>query len=73
MVTDEELKLRAQRVQDAEAKLYQAHTFRDALITQAVGEGRKQADVAGLVGLTPMMVSKIVRRVRADGALAVTT
>jgi hypothetical protein len=62
-VTEKQLKLRARRVQDAEAKAEQARIWRDAGIIQAVLEGRTKAEVAGIVGLTKARVGRIV----ADG------
>ncbi len=66
MMTDRQLKARARKVQDAEAKLYQAQTFRDAAIAQAVAEGRTQTEVAGLVGLTKARVSRILADVTGE-------
>jgi hypothetical protein len=59
-VTDRQLKTRARQLQAAETKRYHAMTLRDALIIQAVQEGRTKSDIAALVGLTKARVGKIV-------------
>jgi phospholipase/lecithinase/hemolysin len=67
-VTDKQLKNRARQLEAAEAKRYQAMTLRDALIIQAVHEGRTKAEVAALVGVTKARVGKIVAEgIGADG------
>jgi hypothetical protein len=66
-MTERELKLRARRVQQAETKAEQARTFRDAAIAQAVAEGRSRAEVARIVGMTKVMVGKIVARAMEQG------
>jgi hypothetical protein len=66
-VTERQLKLRARRVQQAEAKAEQARIFRDAGIIQAVAEGRSKAEVARIVGMTKVMVGKIVARGMKEG------
>jgi hypothetical protein len=60
LVTDKDLRRRGRTVKDLDARRYQAITFRDALIIQAVNEGRTKAEVAGLVGITKARVGKIV-------------
>jgi hypothetical protein len=66
MITEKQLRSRARKVQEAEAKLYQAQTFRDAAIAQAVAEGRTQTEVAALVGLTKARIGKIVAEVNEE-------
>jgi hypothetical protein len=66
MMTDRQLKARGRKVQEAEAKLYQAQTFRDAAIAQAVAEGRTQTEVAALVGLTKARIGKIIAEVNEE-------
>ncbi len=61
-ITEKQLKARAHRVQDAEAKAEQARIFRDAAIIEAVAEGRTKTEVAGIVGLTKAAVGKIVAK-----------
>lgn len=67
-ITEKQLRRRARQVQEAEAKLYQAQTFRDAAITQAVAEGRTQTEVAGFVGLTKARVGVIVAQVNEESS-----
>lgn len=59
-VTDRQLQVRGRRVQDLDAKRYAAITARDALIVQAVSEGRTKSEVAALVGVTKARVGRIV-------------
>jgi hypothetical protein len=61
-MTEKQLKLRARRVQAAEAKTEQARIWRDAGIIQAVAEGRTKVEVAAIVGLTKAAVGKIVAK-----------
>jgi hypothetical protein len=63
MVSEKQLRARARRAREAEGKLQQAQSFRDALIVQAAHEGRfNQTEIAGITGLTKMRVSMIVRK-----------
>ena len=66
-MTDDELRRRARRVDDADEEAERARAFRDAGINQAVAEGRTQAEVAVIVGLTKAAVAKILDK---EGAVS---
>ena len=61
-ITEKQLRARARKAQDAEAKLYQAMTWRDAAIAQAAIEGRySNTEIAAMVGVSKARVGRIVR------------
>jgi hypothetical protein len=67
-ITERQLRSRARKVQEAEAKLHQAQIYRDAAIAQAVAEGKTQTEIAGFVGLTKARVGVIVAQVNGEGS-----
>ena len=69
MITKKQLVSRARKVQEAEQKLAQAQTWRDAAIAQAAAEGRwNHVQIAGIVGLTKARIGHIVREVNGTNA-----
>jgi hypothetical protein len=62
MVTEEQLRARARRVEVAEEKLSEAMTRRDSAIAQAAAEGcYSNAEIAATVGVSKARVGRIVR------------
>ncbi len=67
MITEKQLRNRADKVQEAEAKLFQAQTWRDAAIGQAATEGRlTNTEIACFVGVSKARVGRIIRKVSGE-------
>ena len=62
MITEQQLRVRARKVDVAEAALDQAMSWRDAAITQAAAEGRySNNEIATMVGVSKARIGRIVR------------
>jgi hypothetical protein len=62
MITEQQLRARARKVEGAEAALEQAMSRRDAAITQAAAEGRySNMEIATMIGVSRARIGRIVR------------